>query len=126
MVFALASPAAAGDTARAALTADDLWLAPGHMPLEVVRTLRRAVVGGHLKEDDAVVAFEALMAAEIRYVGADDSLLRAVWAMRHNLSAYDAAYLAVAAEFNARLITLDQRLAKAAAQVMPSVPVSLI
>lgn len=43
--------------------------------------------------------------------------------MRHNVSAYDAAYLAVAAEYEAGLVTFDTRLARAAAQVMPSVPV---
>jgi hypothetical protein len=40
------------------------------MPLEVIRTLRKAVVGGHLAEDDASAAFAALLASEITYVGA--------------------------------------------------------
>jgi predicted nucleic acid-binding protein len=43
--------------------------------------------------------------------------------MRHNVSAYDAAYLAVAAERGAQLVTFDAKLAKAAEQVVPSVPV---
>jgi predicted nucleic acid-binding protein len=43
--------------------------------------------------------------------------------MRHNVSAYDAAYLAVAAEYGGRLVTFDARLAKAAEQVAPLVSV---
>lgn len=123
MILALASPTGKGDAARAVLTADDLWFAPAHMPLEVIRVLRRAVVGGQLAEPDARAAFRALMAAEVTYVGATDVLLRAVWGMRHNVSAYDAAYLAVAAERGASLVTFDARLAKAAEQVVPHVPV---
>jgi predicted nucleic acid-binding protein len=123
LVFALSSPTAQGNAARAALTADDTWIGPAHMPLEVIRTLRKAVVGGHLTEDDAVAAYAALLEAEVTYVGADETLLRAVWAMRHNVSAYDAAYLAVAAEYGARLVTFDARLAKAAEQVAPLVSV---
>jgi predicted nucleic acid-binding protein len=123
MVLALVSPTDKGDAARAVLRADDLWFAPAHMPLEVVRTLRKAVVGGQLPESDALVAFGALMAAEITYTGATDTLLQAVWGMRHNVSAYDAAYLAVAAERGARLVTFDTRLVKAAEQVVPDVPV---
>jgi predicted nucleic acid-binding protein len=123
MVLALASPTDKGDAARAVLTADDLWFAPAHMPLEVIRTLRKAVVGGQLAEADADAAFGALMAAEVTYAGATDALLQAVWGMRHNVSAYDAAYLVVAAERGAQLVTFDARLAKAAEQVVPSVPV---
>lgn len=123
MVIALASPTDKGDAARAVLTAADLWFAPAHMPLEVIRTLRKAVIGDQLAEADAVAAFQALMAAEITYTGATDTLLHAVWGMRHNVSAYDAAYLAIAAEQGARLVTFDTRLAKAAGQVVPHVPV---
>lgn len=123
MLLALASPTDKGDAARAVLTSDDLWFAPAHMPLEVIRILRKAVVGGQLAEPDAVAAFGALMAAEVTYTGATDTLLQAVWGMRHNVSAYDAAYLAVAAERGAQLVTFDARLAKAAEQVVPNVPV---
>jgi predicted nucleic acid-binding protein len=123
MVVAPSSPTMQGEAARAAMAADDIWIAPAHMPLEVVRTLGKAVVGGRLAEDDASAAFEALLAAEITYVGPSEALLQAAWAMRHNVSAYDAAYLAIAAEHGARLVTFDTRLAKAAEQVAPLVSV---
>jgi predicted nucleic acid-binding protein len=126
MVFALSSASPQGVAARSALAQDDLWLAPAHMPLEVIRTLRKAVVGGAMSEEDVIAAFQAMETAEITYVGTSPSLLRAVWAMRHNVSAYDAAYLAIAVQYEARLVTLDGRLAKAAAHVAPLISVVLL
>lgn len=41
------------------------------------------------------------------------ALLSRVWSLRHNLSAYDALYIALAESLEAPLVTLDRRLAKA-------------
>lgn len=43
-----------------------------------------------------------------------DFLLPRVWALRHNLTAYDAVYVALAEALDAPLLTRDRRLAKAA------------
>lgn len=126
MVMALSSPTAQGDSARAAVLTDDDWIAPAHMPLEVLRTLRKAVLGHRLSVTDADAAFGALTAIQIEYVGNDLALLQAVWAMRHNVSIDDAAYLAVAVVHDAPLVTFDARLAKAAADAAPSVRVTLL
>ncbi len=123
MVAALISPTTQGDSARAAMYADDDWLAPAHMPLEVLRTLRKAALGGRAIPDDTNAAFHALSAMQITYVSIDIPLLQAVWAMRHNVSAYDAAYLAVAVMNDAPLITFDARLVKTAEQTVPNVQV---
>ncbi len=96
------------------------------MPLEVLRTVHNAVRGDHLTADDADSAFRALTEMQIVYVGTDIPLLQAVWAMRQNISVYDAAYLAVAAMHDAPLITFDARLARAADQVKPYVRVALL
>lgn len=125
-VLALVSPAAEGDSARAAMFPDEVWIAPAHMPLEVLRTLRKAVLGGHLSGNDAEAAFQALIAMQIEYVGTDVVLLHAVWAMRHNISVSDAAYLAVAAMHDAPLVTFDARLANAAERVKPAIRVNLL
>jgi predicted nucleic acid-binding protein len=84
-----------------------------------LRDLRKAVLGGHLSNDDAEAAFQALIAMQIEYVGTDIVLLQAVWAMRDNISVYDSAYLAVAAMHDAPLVTFDTRLADAADRVQP-------
>ncbi|WP_024800643.1 type II toxin-antitoxin system VapC family toxin [Nocardia sp. BMG51109] len=126
MVLALSSPSAQGDSARAAMLADDDWCAPAHMPLEVLRTLRKAVLGNRLTAKDGDAAFGALTAMQIEYTGTDIALLQAVWAMRHNVSVYDAAYVAVAAIHDAPLVTFDARLAKAAEQAVPNVRIALL
>jgi len=125
-VMALASPTAPGDSACAAMLADDAWIAPAHMPLEVLRTLRKAVLDDRLTTDDADTAFQALIAMQIEYVGTDVVLLQTVWAMRHNISVYDAAYLAVAAMYGAALVTFDARLARAAEHARPDIRVNLL
>ncbi|NNH72468.1 type II toxin-antitoxin system VapC family toxin [Nocardia uniformis] len=126
MVMALSSPSTQGDAARAAMLADDVWIAPAHMPLEVLRTLRKAVLGDRLTAKDADAAVGALTAMQIEFIGTDIALLQAVWAMRHNVSVYDAAYLAIAATHDAPLVTFDARLAKAAEQAAPSIRVTLL
>jgi predicted nucleic acid-binding protein len=42
-----------------------------------------------------------------------DALLPRIWELRANLTAYDAAYVALAEALNARLVTRHQRLASA-------------
>ena len=44
-----------------------------------------------------------------------DQMLPAVYALRHNVSAYDAMYVVLARAAQCRLLTLDARLAAAAA-----------
>lgn len=126
VVMALVSSAAEGDSARAAMLPAEVLIAPGHMPLEVLRTLSKAVVGGHLTIDDAEAAFRALLVMQIEAVGPNIVLLQAVWAMRHDISVYDAAYLAVAAMHDAPLVTFDARLADGANQVEPDIRVNLL
>ncbi len=50
---------------------------------------------------------------DIRAVRHDHALLRPrIWALRDNLTAYDAAYVALAEAFDAPLVTTDARLAR--------------
>lgn len=46
------------------------------------------------------------------------TLISRVWQLRHNLSAYDAAYVALAEILGATLMTRDRRLAEAAKSVI--------
>lgn len=126
VLMALVSSTAAGESARAAMLADDAWVAPAHMPMEVLRTLHKAVLRDRLTAADADAAFQALITMQIDYVETDVVLLQAIWAMRHNISAYDAVYLAVAAIYNAPLVTFDARLARAAEQAEPDIRVDLL
>jgi hypothetical protein len=50
---ALVDAGPAGDAARQALTDDPDWVAPAHMPVEVLRTLRRYEAAGVLTTSQA-------------------------------------------------------------------------
>ena len=50
-------------------------------------------------------------------------LTERIWALRHNLSAYDASYVALAEALNCPLLTADVRLAGAPG---PSCPITLV
>lgn len=103
----------------AALGIEDRIFAPGetlHAPhlldLEVAQVLRRYCVTGDVKPERAQEALADLTAlGVIRYP--HDLFLPRVWELRHNVTAYDAAYIALAEELSAPLLTSDRRLATA-------------
>jgi predicted nucleic acid-binding protein len=82
------------------------------LDLEFVQVLRRLVRQGTIDDRRAQEAIEDLSALRIaRY--APVLLLKRIWQLRQNLSAYDAAYVALAEQLGACLITRDHRLAGA-------------
>ena len=86
--------------------------APHLLDLEVVQTLRRYVSVGELTRQRGEQALTDLADFPIiRYP--HDLFLPRVWALRHNVSAYDAVYLALAESLPAPLLTCDTRLAVA-------------
>ena len=111
---ALAGPSAIAESCRALLQADDQWMAPGHMATEMLRTLRRLESAGRLTPADAQALVNLVAATAVTYVGPEPSLLAEPWSLRHNVSAYDAAYVALSLRYGLPLVTLDLRLARAA------------
>jgi len=82
------------------------------LDVEFAQVLRRLVREGTLTPRRAEEAIEDLADLRItRY--APMLLLKRIWRLRQNLSAYDAAYVALAEELKAPLITRDRRLAAA-------------
>jgi len=113
-VRALIDSGPAGEAARRILTDDPDWLLPAHAPIEVLRTIRRHEMSGVIDSESAEAFASQVIDAEIRCTAPDEALLAEVWRYRHNLSAYDAPYVALATRHETALITFDVRLATAA------------
>ncbi len=95
--------------------------APHLLDLEVAQVLRRLVRDRTISEDRAGQAIEDLLNLRItRYP--HFILLPRIWQLRHNLSAYDAAYVVLAENLGATLLTRDARLASASG---PTAPIEL-
>jgi predicted nucleic acid-binding protein len=87
--------------------------APELLDLEVAQVLRRLAREGAVSASRAEQAIQDLLDLRItRYP--HSLLLPRIWQLRHNLSAYDAAYVVLAEQLGATLLTRDARLASAA------------
>lgn len=92
--------------------------APHLLDLEVGQVLRRLVREGAVSAHRADQAIEDLLDLRIaRYP--HFLLLPRIWQLRHNLSAYAAAYVALAENLGARLLTRDARLASVSGLTAP-------
>ena len=87
-------------------------LAPELMDAEVLSVLRRAVLHGHLAEARALLAVDDLVHWPVERIP-HRTLAPFAWQYRHNLSAYDAFYVATARTHDLPLLTTDARLARA-------------
>jgi predicted nucleic acid-binding protein len=87
--------------------------APCLIDVEVAQALRRHAAAGALSEQRGREALVDLADFALRRY-AHDFLLMRVWDLRNNLSAYDAAYVALAEALDAPLLTRDRGLATAA------------
>ena len=101
---------AALDIQRRLFDSGESLHAPHLLDLEIAQVLRRYVSGGELTPQRGKQALTDLADFQIfRYP--HDLFLPRIWALRHNVTAYDAAYLALAESLAAPLITCDTRLA---------------
>lgn len=93
---------------------DEELAAPHLIDSEVTHVLRRLVLHGDLTEDQGAAALDGFSRLTLmRYPAA--WLRQRMWMLRHNLSAYDATYVALAEKLGATaLLTTDARMASAA------------
>ena len=92
---------------------DEELMAPHLIDSEVTNALRRLVIRGALTEEQGALAFDGFTRLTLTRFPAD-WLRPRMWALRHNLSAYDATYVALAEMTSATaLLTTDARLANA-------------
>ena len=87
-------------------------VAPEVMPFEVANALRRRLLAGTIDGAAAGRALERLRALPVAMFPFAQEMDRA-WALRANLTMYDASYVALAELLDAPLVTLDARIARA-------------
>jgi predicted nucleic acid-binding protein len=90
----------------------DAVAAPHLLPVEVASGLRRLVAHERLTGDAAALAHQDLLDLPVNLLPYD-AVAERVWELRHNVTPYDAWYVAIAELFDAPLATVDDRLAAA-------------
>jgi len=99
------------DDLRARLAAEEVH-APNLLDFEIVSALRGLTLAGYLSDaraQDFLTDFEDM---PIQRWPSADALRRRAFHLRHNISAYDAAYIALAEALECPLLTRDARLAR--------------
>ena len=107
----LSTPAGRIIADRLADPAESLHV-PHLIDVEVAQALRRYVRGGQLEAGAAATALDELRSLDLER-HAHEALLDRVWALRNNMTAYDAVYVALAEALDTTLLTCDARLARA-------------
>jgi predicted nucleic acid-binding protein len=87
--------------------------APHLLDVEVAQVIRRYAANGDIDGARGHLALADLANFPLRRYP-HDFLLPRMWELRNNLTAYDAAYVALAEALDAPLLTRDRRLAAAA------------
>ncbi|MHB8656066.1 MAG: type II toxin-antitoxin system VapC family toxin [Terriglobia bacterium] len=107
----LQTPAASRVSQRMFAPGESLH-APHLLDVEIAQVLRRYARSGTITADRGAEALADLADLPLnRYP--HFILLPRIWQLRHNLTAYDAAYLALAEALDAPLLTRDRALASA-------------
>lgn len=103
---------AGGDVEERIFAPGETLHAPHLIDVEVAQVLRRYASQGEIEPGRATQALEDLADMPLtRY--AHRLFLARIWSLRDNVTAYDAAYIALAESLPAPLLTRDRRLANA-------------
>jgi predicted nucleic acid-binding protein len=112
LVSALISDDEAGERMRLRLDAEDTVCAPEVIDLEVANAWRRDLLAGRIGEDRSRLALDDLASLPLARMP-HRPLMPRIWELRHNLTPYDAAYVALAEALDVTLLTVDGRSTRA-------------
>lgn len=101
-----------GDDVRQHLRGELLW-SVAHLDAEVFSALSRLYRNGQLTTRQVSARLGLLGDLAVDRLPITSPMLDAAWGLRHNIAARDALYVAAARSLGARLLTTDQRLARA-------------
>lgn len=100
-----------GNWATTVLTGVDL-VAPALLPFETANIIRRHELAELITADQAAQAHADLLDLAIEQWPYEVLATRA-WALRRNLTTYDASYVSLAEHLDVALVTLDRRIGRA-------------
>jgi predicted nucleic acid-binding protein len=112
IVSALIADDDAGERMRLRLDAEATVCAPEVIDLEVANAWRRDLLAGRIGEDRTRLALKDLAGLSLARMP-HRPLIPRIWELRHNLTPYDAAYVALAESLDATLLTVDGRSTRA-------------
>lgn len=110
VVVELLTNGALADSIRRRLAGrNDSFIAPHLIDVEVASAMRKLVASHRIDSHRSEQFLESLQMLPVeRY--AHTPLLSRIWELRHNFTAYDAVYIALAEAMNAFLYTIDEKL----------------
>jgi len=88
---------------------DESFLVPYLIDIEVLSALRRLIVGRRIDAHRSEEFLEGLATLPVERC-AHTPLIRRIWELRHNFTAYDATYIALAEATGSVLYTCDEKL----------------
>jgi predicted nucleic acid-binding protein len=102
---------------------DAEWMsAPSLIDYEILNVLRKLTLRGAIDLELAEDSRRTLQALRLVRYPMTDELADRVWQLRHNVSAYDASFVALAEQLNLPLVTAERRLA-AGVRGLTTIPV---
>lgn len=108
VVSSLADNGPVGTACASRLSTEPRLVAPAILDAEVVHALRGLVSGKKIAATVAGAAIQALPRLGIERLPVQ-LLVSRMWELKDNATAYDAAYVAMAEQLNARLVTGDRK-----------------
>jgi predicted nucleic acid-binding protein len=108
----LSGEGAIGEWVLAEMESSDGCLVAEHTRIEVVHAIRGKLLGRKMTETRAKDSIDLLGLLELETVPTQHVISR-VWELRSNITAYDAAYVAIAEQNRCPLVTTDLKLVAA-------------
>ena len=102
---------AGGQWAESVIAGEQL-VAPALLPAECGNILRRMEIAGEITSAEAATAYGDVLDAGVE-LHAFALFAERVWQLRHNVTSYDAWYVALAEWLGCPVVTVDRRLGRA-------------